>query len=50
MKYYNAEGYEVERYQEAIIKYQVKMLAGGLLRAVAWPRGTGRAERDRIGL
>lgn len=22
MKYYNAEGYEVERYREAIIKYQ----------------------------
>lgn len=38
----------MERYQEAIIKYQVRMLAGGLLRAVAWPRGTARAERDRL--
>lgn len=48
MKYYNAEGYEVERYQEAIIKYQVRMLVGGLLRAVAWPHGIARAERGRI--
>lgn len=26
VKYYNAESYEVERYREAIIKYQVRML------------------------
>lgn len=38
----------MERYQEAIIKYQVSMLVGGLLRAVALPCGIARAERGRI--
>lgn len=26
VKYYNAEGYEVDRYREAILKYQVSVL------------------------
>lgn len=26
VKYYNAQSYEVDRYREAIIKYQVRML------------------------
>lgn len=48
VKYYNAESYEVERYREAIIKYQVRMLVCGLLRATARTCGATRPERSKI--
>lgn len=31
VKYYNAEGYELERYREAILKFQVRGLVGAVL-------------------
>lgn len=45
MKYYNAERYEVDRYQDAIIKYQVRMLVLVLLRVMSWPCRIARAKR-----